>query len=221
MDAGRKVSRHQSEVRRLLDKGQPHGAAIIYIAAVCYPFDQKGTDKFLMAQRAFGAKRLRDAKEEYIDDEARLLNPMSMRRTLNKTDKILMERLHVAVDVAMPVVVEQMSPIIGGLRLSGSPSRYDAIKRIIDQKSHYKKKNTRKSEQENYRRRKSVPASPVLHLAYAMAMCCDWDTNKTIQDLIHSPEWVEPALKHAQQGLPILIRANLINASKAVVNFDS
>lgn len=212
-------------VRDLLAQGKPEHAAVAYIAIVCYPFDQKQTDAFIHSQTAYVAKRLRDTREIYVADDARTMKAEKMMARLVKTEKILFEgRLNVAVNIAMPVLLERYSPHSSGLRIHGAPSVYQASKNLVYFSD--RRANT-KASRKNLINREWLETRPVLHLAYAMANRVNWchrDRDgrrivgvKDIQPLIWSPEWVAPALKDAPHILDALISANVIRADEQVV----
>ena len=212
------------EIRRWLDAGKPRVAAAFYIAAVCYPFDQAGTDKYLKAQRAYVAKKMRDQDEIYVDDDSRLMETKTMMRTLKKTAKILRARFDAVESVALPVLFKQTESM--AIRVSPTaPSPHAAMQTYFAWKSKHKDAANQRTDAENYRQRTWKKTLPVVHLAHAMLYIVDW---KSLQDkgdsslagLIFNPEWVEPALKNANGLIPHLMRANIVKPGEDLVVFD-
>lgn len=215
---------YSTVVRECLDEGKRELAAAFYIAIVCYPFDQKQTDAFLLAMRAYCAKQLRDHDEVYVDDEARKLKPEKMRARLEKTGKILFDkRLNIAVNVAIPYLIQSNWPtkakLPNGLKISfAGAESLAAAERIVALKKNPHKMNI-DHDAKNMHKLVYRPTLPVLHLSCAMANKVDWKNMGPInmRKLVLNPEWVSPSLRHAEMLLQGFVSAKMIPADTDIV----
>ena len=190
------------------------GAAMLYLAYVCYPNDDASRQKFIASVAAQHLKFLRDEHGIYVPYPVAVLRvevpTRTCRRQLKKAHNILIEkRIPIARDIACAVAAKRI----------GLPIASAAPTSIIDAIEDYAWECGRDGD--NIRQREWYPTKPVAHLTLGLLATIDWDQYQTLSlmelMLGPDPEWVPEAIRASQLLLEQLIRAQVISDDGSAV----
>ena len=182
------------------------GSAVLYVAHMCYPDDERTRGKFFVAVSAEFFKFLRDEHQLYVQGLAAEVRAMvsnrACKRALRKAEKILIEK-------RIPVS-RHIAGAVGAMRL-GYPG--DEPRNLITAIEEHALRVGRDAD--NVRQREWYPTRPVAHLTLGFLVAVDWDRyqSMSLMEFMLGPDpvWVEKAINFSNKFLECLICANVIS----------